>query len=375
MEETGQVTSMICFSPDFTHPDADERRRQVERQKAAIDLDRPTRRAGTAARSAASVIRACARDDGIARTVDGIRRSLEYAEQRDVVLCMENHYKDGTWRYPEFAQPEDIFLEIVERIDSPHFGVQYDPSNALVGGYDPIALPREGASTASSRCTPRIATWRRARRWTICATGDGAHGYAAALRHGETGQGHERLRRDLPHPGASVGFDGWISIEDGMNGLDEMARSVQFLKKKRAQVLSRREPSVTRGTPVIEVRGIRKAYGRTIAVDDVSFDVEQGEIFGLIGPNGAGKTTTMECVEGLRTTDRGTDQRARPRSAPACPRAAGPDRRAAPVGAAPEADQGVGGGGPVGVAVSEPGRTAIACSSSSGWPRSATPGS
>jgi ABC-2 type transport system ATP-binding protein len=56
---------------------------------------------------------------------------------------------------------------------------------------------------------------------------------------------------------------------------------------------------------VIEVSNIRKQYGRTIAVDDVSFDVEQGEIFGLIGPNGAGKTTTMECVEGLRRPDRG----------------------------------------------------------------------
>jgi ABC-2 type transport system ATP-binding protein len=58
--------------------------------------------------------------------------------------------------------------------------------------------------------------------------------------------------------------------------------------------------------PVIHVAGIRKAYGKTVAVDDVSFDVEQGEIFGLIGPNGAGKTTTMECVEGLRSPDRGT---------------------------------------------------------------------
>jgi len=56
---------------------------------------------------------------------------------------------------------------------------------------------------------------------------------------------------------------------------------------------------------VIQVNGIRKAYGRTVAVDDVSFEVQQGEIFGLIGPNGAGKTTTMECVEGLRTADRG----------------------------------------------------------------------
>jgi ABC-2 type transport system ATP-binding protein len=58
-------------------------------------------------------------------------------------------------------------------------------------------------------------------------------------------------------------------------------------------------------TPIIQVSGIRKTYGRTVAVDDVSFDVQEGEIFGLIGPNGAGKTTTMECVEGLRRPDRG----------------------------------------------------------------------
>ena len=58
--------------------------------------------------------------------------------------------------------------------------------------------------------------------------------------------------------------------------------------------------------PVIEVSGVRKTYKSTVAVDDVSFEVEDGEIFGLIGPNGAGKTTTMECVEGLRTPDRGT---------------------------------------------------------------------
>jgi ABC-2 type transport system ATP-binding protein len=57
--------------------------------------------------------------------------------------------------------------------------------------------------------------------------------------------------------------------------------------------------------PVVHVAGIRKTYGQTIAVDDVSFDVQAGEIFGLIGPNGAGKTTTLECVEGLRAPDRG----------------------------------------------------------------------
>jgi len=58
--------------------------------------------------------------------------------------------------------------------------------------------------------------------------------------------------------------------------------------------------------PVIQVSGVRKTYGKTVAVDEVSFEVNDGEIFGLIGPNGAGKTTTMECIEGLRTPDRGT---------------------------------------------------------------------
>src|SRR5213592_1272777 len=60
------------------------------------------------------------------------------------------------------------------------------------------------------------------------------------------------------------------------------------------------------GATVVQVSSIRKSYGATVAVDDVSFDVHAGEIFGLIGPNGAGKTTTMECIEGLRTRDRGT---------------------------------------------------------------------
>src|SRR5271163_1870520 len=57
---------------------------------------------------------------------------------------------------------------------------------------------------------------------------------------------------------------------------------------------------------VIQVSGIRKTYGKTVAVSEISFEVSEGEIFGLIGPNGAGKTTTMECVEGVRRPDRGT---------------------------------------------------------------------
>lgn len=59
------------------------------------------------------------------------------------------------------------------------------------------------------------------------------------------------------------------------------------------------------GQPVIRVVNLRKVYGETVAVDDISFEVQKGEIFGMVGPNGAGKTTTVECLEGLRQPDSG----------------------------------------------------------------------
>jgi len=57
--------------------------------------------------------------------------------------------------------------------------------------------------------------------------------------------------------------------------------------------------------PIIEVQNLRKTYGNTVAVDDISFEVNQGEIYGLLGPNGAGKTTTVECLQALRKPDSG----------------------------------------------------------------------
>jgi sugar phosphate isomerase/epimerase len=236
MEETGQITSMLCFSPDFTHPDAGERARQVQRQKDAIDL---TRRLGARHCRTLSGQRfpGLTRQDGVARTVEGIRRSLEYADRQGVILCLENHYKDGTWRYPEFAQAEDVFLEILERIDSPFLGVQYDPSNATVGGYDPIRF--------LERVKHRVVTVHASDRFLApgasldaLSAQDGSAGYAAALKHGETGTGmndYDAIFRIL----AEVGFSGWISIEDGMNGLDELHRSVEFLKVKRAKYFRR----------------------------------------------------------------------------------------------------------------------------------------
>ena len=109
--------------------------------------------------------------------------------------------------------------------------MQYDPSNATVGGYDPIRFleqVRQRVVTvhASDRFLAPGSTLEDLR------SADGAAGYAAALRHGETGQGlndYDAIFRLL----AEVGFDGWISVEDGMNGLDELRRSVAFLVQKR----------------------------------------------------------------------------------------------------------------------------------------------
>ena len=64
--------------------------------------------------------------------------------------------------------------------------------------------------------------------------------------------------------------------------------------------------SGTPGTPIISVRDLRKRYGQLTAVDGVSFDVAEGEVFGILGPNGAGKTTTLEMIEGMRPIDEGS---------------------------------------------------------------------
>ena len=67
-----------------------------------------------------------------------------------------------------------------------------------------------------------------------------------------------------------------------------------------------REPAQAAGRPAVEIEHLRKTYGGVVAVDDVSFSVAEGEIFGILGPNGAGKTTTVECAIGLRSPDSGT---------------------------------------------------------------------
>jgi len=227
LERRRMAMPMLCYSPDFTSPDPDERRREIGREKRAIDL------------TAALGGRFCrvlsgqrwpevSRAQGIAWVVESIRELLPYAASRGVVLAMENHYKDNFWKHPEFAQKRDVYLAIVNQIDSPWFGVQYDPSNAILVGEDPIELlelvkHRVVTMHASDRYLKPGHTLEELR------TVEDTIGYSTILSHGVVGRGLNdypcifRILRE-------AGYDGWVSIEDGMNGLEEIRESANFLR-------------------------------------------------------------------------------------------------------------------------------------------------
>src|SRR4051812_25606202 len=235
IHSAGFAMPMLCCSPDFTNPDADARRRAVDREAEMI---RVTRRLG----GPGAVCRVLSgqrhpdvgREEGIAWVVACIEQLLPVAREHGIVLGLENHYKDGFWAYPEFAQKQDVFLELLAAVpDRTHFGVQYDPSNALVAGDDPIELLRAVADRvvsmhASDRYLAAGATLEGLRQ------SDGTLGYSPDLKHGVTGRGlnnYHAIFRIL----AEHGYRGWVSIEDGMNGLGEMADSLAFLREMTAR--------------------------------------------------------------------------------------------------------------------------------------------
>jgi sugar phosphate isomerase/epimerase len=172
------------------------------------------------------------REDGLRYAAECIEACLPHAAAAGVTLVIENHYKDDFWEYPEFAQAMDVFCDLVERVDSPRFGVNFDPSNTLLAGEDPLEL--------LGRVRHRVVTMHASDRYLAEGTledlrrEEGVRGYAQRLRHGEIGKGlndYDAIFAQL----AEVGFDGWISIEDGVEGLDQLRRSAVFLREKLAR--------------------------------------------------------------------------------------------------------------------------------------------
>ena len=140
VEDEGRSIPMMCYSPDFTKPEPAERKKEVALQIEAVKATALL--GGSYCRVLSGQRRQhLSRNQGIQWVAECIHEVLPAAESHGVTLILENHYKDGYWEYPEFAQRMDVFLELLERIGShPYFGVNYDPSNAIVAGDDPIAL-------------------------------------------------------------------------------------------------------------------------------------------------------------------------------------------------------------------------------------------
>jgi sugar phosphate isomerase/epimerase len=232
--DRGLAIPMLCASPDFTHPEPAFRAAQIERQKYWIEMCAAL--GGQFCRVLTGQRRPeVSRTDGLAFAADSIAACLPHAAECGVTLVLENHYKDNYWQHPEFAQRLDVFVELVNRINSLHFGVNYDPSNALLAGDDPLELLR--------RVKHRVVTMHASDRYLIEGTLDDLRreedsvGYARRLRHGEIGRGlndYDAIFAELK----SVDFDGWISIEDGVDGIDQLRNSVAFLRNKLARFWS-----------------------------------------------------------------------------------------------------------------------------------------
>ena len=220
-ERGGLSIPMLCASPDFTHPDRDRREQELASQRRAIQA------------GAVLGVRYCrvlsgqrwpgvGREAGLQLAAGAIESLLELARAHDVVLVLENHFKDGHWAHPEFAQAPDVFFDLLERLPRHDaFGVNYDPSNALVAGADPVAFLR--------RVLPRVVSMHASDRY-VDTDPDGS----TRLEHGIVGEGqiaYDEIFALL----ARAGFAGWISIEDGNDpavGVEHLAASAAYLRAK-----------------------------------------------------------------------------------------------------------------------------------------------
>jgi sugar phosphate isomerase/epimerase len=232
VEDHGKTIPMLCCSPDFTHPDPGFRLKEIAKQKSWIDMSHALGasycRVLSGQRRPGLTI-----DEGVKFAASCIGSCLPYAAERNISLILENHYKDDFWEYPEFAQKMDVFCKLVNSLDHPFFGVNYDPSNVFLAGEDPLELLRR----VSNRVLTMHASDRYLKEGTIedlRKEESNAIGYAQRLAHGEIGRGlndYDALFTEL----SRVGFNGWISIEDGVDGFDQLERSVVFLRNKMNQ--------------------------------------------------------------------------------------------------------------------------------------------
>lgn len=211
IEDSGLGLKMVTTYPDFTHPAAAERRRQLE--QLVVDVQ-------AAAQLGAQYVRVTAGqghptitfEDGLEWAVAGLTGALQATRASGVTLVFENHARPGVWQYPDFSFATRNFLAIVERTAAAGLKINFDTANTLAFGDEPVPLLQQVVQRVETVHAADTST-RGALNHTLLGTGLAPFGALFGVLKG-------------------AGWDGWICMEEGSHrGPEGVAQAARFVRE------------------------------------------------------------------------------------------------------------------------------------------------
>ncbi len=207
----GLQVSQIIGAPDLTNPDTEARQQELETTYRNIDAAHIL--GATCVRiTAGQEHEDLSHAEGVNLAVDGIRQAVEYAEDRGVYVAYENHYKDYFWSRPDFSQRTSVYLQILEGLRHTGVRVNFDCSNQVVAGEDPVELLRYVCDlVVHVHCSDRV----EPNQYPHAVTGEGVVDFPTIFS----------LLRE-------TNYDGWLSVEyNGTEGLDGLRRAIANVRR------------------------------------------------------------------------------------------------------------------------------------------------
>jgi len=211
LEHRGLKVSQVVGAADLTNPNPDIRESELATTFNNIDI---------AARLGATCVRitagqahdALSHEQGVKLAVEGIKRAVEYATSKNVWVAYENHYKDYFWEKPDFSQRSEVFLEILSRLHDVPIKVNFDCSNQVMIGEDPVNLLRQVVDyVIHVHCSDRVAP----NQYLHAVTGEGIVDYRSIFGI---------LKQH--------GYSSWLSVEyNGTEGLEGLRRSINNVRR------------------------------------------------------------------------------------------------------------------------------------------------